>query len=218
MTRYHAVIFDLDGVLVDSEPAHRAASRVLVAPQEITDKEYARFVGAATASFARWVRDRFHLDASPEEIAARYDGLVREQLLAPLAPLDGATELLAALTAHGVPLALASQSLPEWVRSTLEGAGLADAFRVVVTAAQVARPKPAPDIYLHAAQQLDVPPAACLVIEDSIPGVASGLAAGMTVIQTRQGSIAVAPQPGVAAVIESLRAFDTGWVEHGIRA
>ena len=71
-----AVIFDLDGVLVDSEPAHRTASRRLVAPAVITDEEYARFVGASLDSYVAWVRERYAPVTTEEELAARYTELV----------------------------------------------------------------------------------------------------------------------------------------------
>jgi beta-phosphoglucomutase-like phosphatase (HAD superfamily) len=81
-----------------------------------------------------------------------------------------------------------------------------------VTADQVARPKPAPDVYLHAAERLRVPAEACLVVEDSVPGVASARAAGMFVVQTQQASSAVERQPGADEVVASLRAFRLEWL------
>jgi beta-phosphoglucomutase-like phosphatase (HAD superfamily) len=72
--------------------------------------------------------------------------------------------------------------------------------------------KPAPDVYLHAASRLGVPPEACLAIEDSVLGVRAALAAGMRVVQSRGTSFPAPPQPGVHAVIESLREFDLRWL------
>jgi beta-phosphoglucomutase-like phosphatase (HAD superfamily) len=83
---------------------------------------------------------------------------------------------------------------------------------IVVAADAVTRGKPEPDIYLHAARLLDVAPGACLVVEDSVPGVQSAEAAGMFVVQTRQASSAVEPQPGARAVIDSIRDFDFAWL------
>jgi HAD superfamily hydrolase (TIGR01509 family) len=209
-----AVIFDLDGVLVDAEPVHRAASRRLVAPHVLTDAEYAAFIGASIGAFAVWLRERYALREPPEAIAARYDTRVSAELESQRLPaFDGAHALLAALRARGLPLAVASQSLPRWVELTLASAGLAAAFHVVVAADAVARAKPAPDIYMHAAALLGVPAARCLAIEDSIPGVASAVAAGMTVVQSQQASTAVERQPGVFATVASLRVFELGWLD-----
>jgi HAD superfamily hydrolase (TIGR01509 family) len=209
-----AVIFDLDGVLVDSEPAHHAATQRLIAPGTVSDEEYGRFVGASVEWFAEWVRDRFALEATVEEVIARYDELVTEQLQAlKLQPLDGAVELLDAIRARELPVAVASQSQPRWVFTTLDGAGLVPHIDIVVSADAVTRAKPDPDIYFHTATLLDVSAKACLVVEDSIPGVQAANAAGMFVVQTRQASSAVEPQPGANEVIGSLRDFDLAWLD-----
>jgi len=212
--RIEAVIFDLDGVLVDSEPAHKAASRRLVAPALLSDEEYSGFVGVSLEAFIGWVRDRYALEAALEEIAARYDVLVVEEVLgARLPPLDGAVELLETLRGRGLPLAVASQSQPHWVAGTLATAGLDAYFDLVVAADAVTRAKPEPDIYLHVAELLGVQPTNCLVVEDSVPGVRAGLTAGMTVVQSRQSATPMPPQPGAHHVIASLRDFDLGWLE-----
>lgn len=209
-----AVIFDLDGVLVDAERVHRVASRKLVAPAVLTDEEYAAFIGTSIEAFAVWLRERYALAESPEAIAARYDTLVSAELAAQRLPaFDGAHELIARLRARGLPLAVASQSLPRWVELTLASAGLAGAFDLVVAADAVARAKPAPDIYLHTAALLGAEPTRCLALEDSIPGVAAAVAAGMAVVQSQQAGTAVERQPGVLATIDSLRAFDLGWLD-----
>ncbi len=213
LRRIRAIIFDLDGVLVDSEPAHHAATLRLVAPNVVTDAEYARFVGASVESFAGWVRERFAMQTSIEDIIERYDDLVTEQLVAlKLPPLDGAVELLDTIRQREVPVAVASQSQPRWVYTTLDGAGLVSHIDIVVAADAVTRAKPQPDIYLHTASLLDIAPEACLAVEDSVPGVQAAHTAGMFVVQTRQASSAVPPQPGAHAVIASLRDFDLEWL------
>jgi HAD superfamily hydrolase (TIGR01509 family) len=208
-----ALIFDLDGVLVDSEPAHHAATTRLVAPEVVTDEEYAQFVGSSVEWFAGWVRDRFHLEATTEEIIAQYDDLVVEGIVAlKLQPLDGVVALIDAVRGRELPVAVASQSRPRWVYTTLDGAGLMSHIDIVVSADAVTRAKPEPDIYLHTAKLLGVPPEACIVVEDSVPGVQSAHAAGMFVVQTQQASSAVERQPGAREVIASMRDFDLGWL------
>jgi HAD superfamily hydrolase (TIGR01509 family) len=207
------VIFDLDGVLVDSEPIHHRAMQRFIAPHSVTEQEYALFVGASLEWTVGWLKQRFGLDETVEVLCQRYDDRITEQLLhEPPAPLDGAVELLDAIRGQGRPIALASQSRPRWVSATLDGSGLRRHFDEVVTADQVARPKPAPDVYLHAAERLRVPAEACLVVEDSVPGVASARAAGMFVVQTQQASSAVERQPGADEVVASLRAFRLEWL------
>jgi HAD superfamily hydrolase (TIGR01509 family) len=214
---FEAVIFDMDGVLVDSEPAHREASRQLVAPHVLSDEEYARYVGSTGGVFMAFLRERYGLTASDAELDARYHTLVMAELHERGLPaLDGARELLDALREQGTRLALASASQPAWVERTLAGAGLEGCFEVIVAGDAVARGKPAPDIYLHAAERLKVAPAACMAVEDSVYGVTSAHAAGMAVVQSRQASIAPPPQPGARVVIDSLRAFEVGWLERGL--
>lgn len=211
--RIEAVIFDLDGVLVDSEPVHHRAMQRLIAPLTVTEEEYALFVGVSLEWTIEWLQRRFGFKEAVEVLATRYDDLVTEQLLhEPPAPLDGAVELLDAIRGRGARIAVASQSRPRWVRATLDGSALHGYFDVVVTADEVARAKPAPDVYLHTAERLGVQAEACVVVEDSVPGVASASAAGMFVVQTQQASSAVVRQPGADEVVDSLRSFRLEWL------
>ena len=201
-----AIVFDLDGVLVDSEPVHFRAARRLVAPQPISEEDYARFTGLAIEPFMEWVREHYGLGDSVEELIRRYAALVTAELRSgDIEPLDGARELIAAAREAGWAVGLASQSIAEWVHATLEGCGLAGAFDVAISGDDVERAKPAPDIFLLAAERLGVAPAACVAIEDSAAGVRSASAAGMFVVQSRQASTAAPPQPDARLVVTSLR-------------
>ena len=204
-----ALIFDLDGVLVDSEPLHWRASQRLFAPRELTMEEYEPFVGLAIEPYMAWAREHFGLDATVEELIERYaESVTAEIESGPIPPLDGARELIAAARERGLRVGLASQSIAGWVHPTLRAASLDGSFDVVVTGDDVERPKPQPDIYLHTARLLGVAPAACLAIEDSPAGVQSAAAAGMRVVQSRQASSAAPPQAGAHVVVDSLRAVD----------
>ncbi len=205
-----AVIFDLDGVLVDTEPLHLAATRTLVAPAELRLDDYRHFIGRG--GFENWIETTYGITRA--QIDARYDDLFYSQLaLAPLQPLAGATELVDAVIARGIGLAIASQSTRAWVEATLCSTGLRDRFPLVVTAADVGRDKPAPSIYIHAAHLLGATPECCIAIEDSVHGVASASAAGMRVVQSTQASFAPPPQPGANALIASLQDFDQDWLD-----
>jgi HAD superfamily hydrolase (TIGR01509 family) len=213
-----AVIFDLDGVLVDSEPVHWRASQRLFAPHELPEAEYARFIGVAVEPYMLWARERFALDEPVELLAERYAAAVTTELEAGgLIALDGARALIEAARARGLRVALASQSIAVWVGATLRATGLDGLFDAVVTGDEVERGKPAPDVYLLAAERLGVAPARCLAIEDSPAGVQSAAAAGMRVVQSRQASSAsnpVEPQPLARLVVGSLREVDLGrWPE-----
>jgi beta-phosphoglucomutase family hydrolase len=179
-----ALIFDIDGVIVDSNPVHREAW-----------KRYNLRFGIATdeAMLERMygkhnddiVRDYFGDRLSAEEIAAH--GAAKERLYREImgprleeSLVAGVREFLAR---HAdLPLAVATNAEPANVSFILDAAGLRGAFRVVVDGAMVSRPKPAPDIYVRAAELLGIPAADCVVFEDSVSGVRAARAAGMRTV------------------------------------
>ena len=204
-----AVIFDLDGVLVDSEPVHWRASQRLFAPHHLAAAEYACFIGVAVEPYMTWARERFGLREPVARLIEHYGEAVTAEIEAgELAPLDGARELIEASRARGLRVAVASQSIAAWVEAALRSAGLDGRFDAVVAGDEVERGKPAPDVYLLAAERLGVAPERCVAIEDSPAGVRSAAAAGMLVVQSRQASSAAQPQPLAQLVVGSLRAVD----------
>lgn len=208
--KVEAVIFDLDGVLVDTEPAHLAVTRALIAPAALRVEEYERFIGRG--GFKEWLEATYGIARA--EIDARSRDLFNAELERnPPTPLPGAVELIEAIAARGLGLAVASQSSREWVEVTLRAAGLSSHFPLVVSAETAGRDKPAPDVYLLAARLLEVAPRACIAIEDSVSGIASARAAGMWVVQSRQASFVPPPQPEAHAVIASLQEFDLAWLD-----
>ncbi|MFK0012959.1 HAD family hydrolase [Streptomyces sp. NPDC091027] len=173
------VIFDCDGVLVDSE---RIAARVQVAlgaelGWPLTEDEVVdRFIGRSSASVREQIAVRLG-----EETAGLWDRrfalLHREAVDAGLSPVDGLPEALAAIT---LPTCVASSGSHEKMRHTLGRTGLYDRFAGrIFSATEVARGKPAPDLFRYAARRMGVDPAACVVVEDSAPGVEAARAAGM---------------------------------------
>jgi len=179
--RFAAVIFDMDGVLVDGEPLHfRAVNRLLAAEgKSITLEQYKPFMG--TKAGWRQMVEALGLSLTPEEYRDRYNALILEEYRQHAEPMPGAVELVRQLKAIDEPIALASSSAAEWVEACLERIGLAEAFDVVVTGSDVHRGKPDPEIYLLAAERLRVPPAACLALEDAPAGIEAARRAGMTV-------------------------------------
>jgi HAD superfamily hydrolase (TIGR01509 family) len=178
---FAAVIFDMDGVLVDSEPIHVEAARVVLAPYgiEFGDVDNGRFLGCTDPEMFGILAAEHGLALDPLELTRRRGDLVIRMLRERCVPMDGAREVLARLVEAGLRLALASSSAPDVIAATLEALGVAPRFEVVVSGLDVARSKPAPDIFVEAARRLGVAPARCLVVEDSRNGLLAAKAAGM---------------------------------------
>ena len=207
-----AVIFDLDGVLADTEPVHLETTRRVLAPAVIPEDEYLGFVGSGPDEFGAHIESRYGV--SSEVFYPRYTDMLVELLATGPAPaMDGADAIVRAVHRRGLRVAVASMSRRPWVDATLAAIGLTDLIPLIVTGEEVEFGKPAPDIYLLTASLLGVEPAACLVVEDSANGVAAAAAAGMWVVQTRQGAIPAEPQPAAHAVIDAFAAFDLRWLE-----
>jgi HAD superfamily hydrolase (TIGR01509 family) len=213
--RYSAVVFDLDGVLWDGEPLYHEAFNVVLAPlgRRVTPEEYAEIIGHSVENAWQWVLDRYGITASPGRFLREYNAAVLKLLARPVEPLPGVRALIAELRRRGVPVGLASASLRQWVDATVRGLGLEDAFDATVSASEVKRSKPAPDLYLAAAQKLGVPPERCMAVEDTPAGVAAAKAAGMYTVQVRAASTALDPIPEADAVIDDYTQFDMGLLE-----
>jgi HAD superfamily hydrolase (TIGR01509 family) len=177
------VVFDLDGVLVDSEAVWDDVRKRFTEENggHWHDGATRDMLGMSSVEWSRYVRDRLGVDLEPEEIsravADRVADLYREKL--PLLP--GAVEAVKTLSAEW-SLGLATSSNRHVIDLFLELAGLADAFQATVSSEEVGAGKPAPDVYLAAASRLDVDPADCVAIEDSTNGIRSAHAAGMALI------------------------------------
>ena len=186
-SRFELVIFDCDGVLVDSEPIiNRAHAEVLTAcGYPITEKVLVeRFCGMSDPDMLEII-EREWGRALPASYA-QHVGLMIEAGFHQLAPIEGVAEALASLT---LPICVASSSNLEQIRQKLEITGLLGRFgEHLFSATMVARGKPAPDLFLYAAQRLATVPDRCLVIEDSPAGIDAALAAGMTAIGFSGGS------------------------------
>jgi HAD superfamily hydrolase (TIGR01509 family) len=192
-----AVLWDMDGTLVDTEPYWIRAEHELVAAHggRWSHEKALRLVGNDLLTSGRIIRDEGPVDLAPEEIVdrllERVVELVRERV--PWQP--GGRELLTALSGAGVPCALVTMSY-EVFAAEVVSRGPADAFRTMVTGDQVARGKPHPDPYLVAAERLGVDPRACVAIEDSPTGITAALASGARTL----GVEAVLPLPHLAGL------------------
>jgi HAD superfamily hydrolase (TIGR01509 family) len=171
----------MDGVLADSEPLHFEAARRILARHGViyTAADNEAFVGTTAMQMYGTLRARHGLGVSAAELAAAYASELLVLIPGQVQPMAGVPEVPRRLRAAGFRLALGSSTEGTVIRATLASLGVAELFETVVAGPDVARSKPAPDIFLECARRLGVPPAACLVIEDSRNGVLAAKAAGM---------------------------------------
>jgi len=178
-----AVVFDLDGVLIDSEHVWDEARQELARERggRWTDTASRDMMGMSSLEWSRYMHEVIGVPDPPEEISAevvrRLERIYRDEL--PL--FDGAVEAVERLAARW-PLGLASSSNRELIDLVLELSGMDRLFRATVSSEAVPRGKPAPDVYLEAARRLSVSPQRCAAVEDSENGIHSAKAAGMRVL------------------------------------
>jgi beta-phosphoglucomutase-like phosphatase (HAD superfamily) len=216
--RIAAVIFDLDGVLVDSEgwwnDVRIAFARRHGRPWTGDDQH--AVMGGNSREWATTMRERLHLEhLSIDEIERTVvDGVVELYASRP-SPVIGDAPAQVRRIAARRRVAIASSSHPRVIAAAVEALGIADVMDAIVSSDEVARGKPAPDVYLAAAARLGTAPTRCLVVEDSLNGVRAGRAAGMTVVLVPNATV---PPAGNAreladAVVPSLADLDPDGVE-----
>lgn len=199
-----AVLFDLDGVLVDTEPWwHEVRVAWAAARGRSWSEEDSRLcMGRNSREWSEIMRERLGIGDAPLAIErVIVDALVARYASQPVPIVADAPAAAAAIAAR-VPVAIASSAHPAVIRAAIGAAGLASLFSTVVSSDDVARGKPAPDVYLEAARRLGVAPSRCLVIEDSRNGVLAGRAAAMRVVLVPNAS--VPPGPGVAEMADAV--------------
>lgn len=209
MSAYRAVVFDMDGVLADSEPAFFEAVNLTLEPtgKQIEWERYKRLLGTSIEVTWSEVLSMLGLPVDIDQYLDRFDAVLLDCLRQPRPPLPGVVPLLDDLARRSISFAVATSSIRPWYDAVMESTGLAGRFSVAVTADMIEHLKPAPDIYLRAAEQLGVPASACIAVEDTIPGIASAKAAGMYAIQVRASSTALPPIDSADLVIETLEKF-----------
>ncbi len=211
-----AVIFDLDGVLIDSETVWNDARRGLVEESggEWRDDAQRAMMGMSSLEWSRYMRDELRVPMSAEaisaEVAERLERIYRERL--PLLP--GARQAVISLASRW-PLAIASSANHSIIELALALAALSDCFQAAVSSEEVAHGKPAPDVYLEAARRISRDPVSCAAVEDSANGLRAAAAAGMGVIAIPNR--AFPPGHGALAhadvVLESITALTPAVVE-----
>jgi HAD superfamily hydrolase (TIGR01509 family) len=211
---FQAIVFDNDGLLLDTEHAWTRAEEALFERHgsTFTQRHKRELIGTSRTESAVILERQLGLPGRGQALTHELHELVMTELAGGVPPRPGALELVAAVRAAGVPVGLASNSAREFVERALDVSELANGhFDVVVTADDVKAPKPAPDIYLAACAALGAPPERSAALEDSPPGVASARAAGMFVIAVPYfpdtpiaGASLVASSLGDAEVVAAL--------------
>jgi HAD superfamily hydrolase (TIGR01509 family) len=181
--KIEAVIFDLDGVIVDSEHVWDEVREELARERggRWHDRAQADMMGMSSVEWSHYMHDVIGLAEPPEEIDAEVVRRMQARYAQRLPLVDGAVEAVRRL-ADAYRLGLASSSNRPIIDAVLEAAGIGGLFEATVSSEEVERGKPAPDVYLEAARRLGVPPERCAAIEDSANGIRAAHAAGMRVI------------------------------------
>jgi HAD superfamily hydrolase (TIGR01509 family) len=180
---FYAVIFDLDGVLADSEPWWNQIDAKLLAEYGVSycGEYHGNVLGISYRLAVEFYKNAFHISASVEELMRRRGEIATDFFASRVDLFPSAEMTLEQLREIKLLLAVATSSVSASARPLLERTGIRSLFSVVITGDEVQQGKPHPDIYLRAAQELGISPEACLVIEDSLAGIAAGKAANMRV-------------------------------------
>jgi HAD superfamily hydrolase (TIGR01509 family) len=205
-----AVIFDMDGVLIDSEPIHFGILRQVLAADgyALSAVENEDFLGWTSEAMFATLIARHNLPRSVVDYSALYDAALLRELRQARSPQPGVVSLIHRLRELGFKLAVASSSRHTWVVATLQSLALGNTFDTLVSGEDVERGKPDPSIYLLAAARLAVPADRCVAIEDSPSGVQSARAAGIRVLGVRTPYTAHLRLEGADRLVDSLADLD----------
>lgn len=200
-----AVIFDLDGVIVDSEPVWEEVRRAYVSAHGGTWQadSQRRMMGMSTGEWSRYLSEELGVDRTAEQVATEVVTEMSRRYAHRVPLIDGGVDAVRR-TAGRWPLGLASSSPTRLIRTALDATGLSDTFDATLSTEETRHGKPAPDVYLAVAERLGVDPARCVAVEDSANGVRSAAAAGMAVVAVPHGAYPLEPDAErLAAVVLS---------------
>jgi HAD superfamily hydrolase (TIGR01509 family) len=205
----NAVVFDMDGVLLDSEPLHHVVLNEVLAAEgrHLSFDDYRPYIGTTLEYTWSDLIRRFHLTGPVEQYILRYDQGILESYHRHSVIAPGVRRLLDLLIERGIRRAVASSSRTSWVEAALETLGIRGDFELIVSGDMITRSKPDPEIYLLAAERLQLDPADCLAVEDSPKGAAAAATAGMTVVGVRTAYTAHLSLDGATVVLDTLEQF-----------
>jgi HAD superfamily hydrolase (TIGR01509 family) len=189
MSKIEAVIFDLDGVMVDTETISNQAWKIVLRDlhAELDEKTGLSIIGHSSDESAQIIKSSIYLSIDASELLFRKRKVFRQLLSKGIPVMPGLQELVEHLSETGLPWAVATSSPREYAESILRQIGLRNQCSVLVSGDEVVRSKPMPDIYLLAAERLHISPRNCLALEDSVPGCHAAIGAGMVTIAIPNG-------------------------------
>lgn len=201
-----AIIFDMDGLMVDTEPLSRRAWAQVIAPFDVllADEVYGRMIGHRTAEAAQILLEAAPIPLTAGELVGRKTAVFNQILAQGVPIMPGLMELHDEIARRGLPWAVATSSPRYHAQQILAQLGLLERCGAIAGGDEVVYGKPAPDIYLLAAERLGILPQNCLALEDSAPGCQSAAAAGMTVVAVPNGATETAVFPCADHVFPSL--------------
>lgn len=202
-----AVIFDLDGVLADTEPFSIEAGRMTMKEHgiKLTPEETKRAFGRTDLDISAHAIKLRNLDLKPEVLVRKKDRIYSGLIKGKLKPMPGVRELLKALKKRGVPFAVASSGTPEKIGATLSELGFDGLFDIIVSASDITKGKPNPEIFLKAAEKIGAKPENCLVVEDAQAGIEAAKAAGMRCLALKSPNTYGQDLSGADRIIDSLK-------------
>jgi beta-phosphoglucomutase family hydrolase len=213
-----AIIFDMDGTIIDSEPVHLKAYQAVLNGFGVsyTEKENREFLGRTDAIVSQALIARYKLDLSVPGLIEIKERKLKELLSQSATVRDGVLAVLRQASASHVPLAVASSATLATIEFVVDALAIRHYFQTVASGDEVEHGKPAPDVFLLAAERLHVKPAACLVIEDTANGIKAAKAAGMKCIAVPCDATKHEDHSQADLVLPSLSQFDVNqWLKAG---
>jgi beta-phosphoglucomutase len=202
-----AIIFDMDGVLVDSEPFHIEIEKqqFLQIKLSVSNEEHHQYMGVASDVMWKEIAEHHSINVSVEDLIEQFKikSIQYFSELEEIPVMPGLIDLLEKLSHNNFPMAVASSSYPEIIKIILEKTGLRKYFQVVVSSQEAGKSKPEPDVFLLAARKLGIPPKDCVVIEDSANGIKAAQAAGMSCVAFQGAGANPQSQKEADAVVKS---------------
>ena len=212
---FKALIFDMDGVIVDSEPIFVEIEKRIMKKYgvEITDEVLDRYVGISTPTMWEDLIKLYSLECGLEELLEVHEALKEEVFSeVEMIAIDGVRELLAELKNQNIPAAIASSSPVGFIGEVLQKLDIKSYFTAVVSGEEIEKGKPHPDIFLKAAELLGVRPEECVVIEDSMHGVRAAIAAGMKCIGFANSKTGRQNLSEATCVVNDLKNVNCGFI------